>query len=148
MDDKDNLEEKFEKEVENYETKKIENNSDSLQDYEIEIPEKKSFWAKLIDKFKINKNQKLLESGESEKIKKTGKSIAFLWGYGTLRKEFLEKVDEAYKKLVNKKDEESKNDMITEIIGKESNLVEDLKTANKKVAKIIIPKNVEKRHEE
>lgn len=148
MDNKDNLEEKIENESENDENQKIEDNQNSLQDYEIEIPEKKSFWAKLIDKFKINKNQKLLDSGDSEKIRKTGKSIAFLWGYGALRKGFFEKVDEAYKKLINKKEEDNKNNMITEIIGKESNLVEDLKTANKKVSKLIIPKNVEKRHEE
>lgn len=153
MEENNELEEKDK--IENIEAQDVQNpedtieEKDTLQDYEIEIEEKKSFLAKILDKFKKKKEQKLLDCSESEKAKRANVNIIFRWGLGAFRSQIIENIDNAYKNLVHKKVEKKSNkeEVITTIIGKESNLVDDIKLANKKVSKLIIPKNVEKRKE-
>lgn len=151
----ENKELKEKPELENLENQNVQNSDDTidennnLQDYEIEIVEKKSFLAKILDRFKKKKEQKLLDCSAEEKAKKANINVVFRWGLGAFRSQIIENVDNAYKNLVHKKVEKKskKEDVITEIIGKDNNLVDDLKLANQKVSKLIIPKNVESRKE-
>ena len=52
--------------------KVIENESAKLEDYEIEVdmPEKRGFFAKIMDKIKGNSDTKLLDSGNKETFQK------------------------------------------------------------------------------
>lgn len=151
MEENKELEKKFEDKetlnVQNPDDTIAENNN--LQDYEIEIVEKKSFLAKILDRFKKKKEQKLLDCSAEEKAKRPNVNIIFRWGLGAFRSQIIENVDTAYKNLVHKKVEKKskKEEVLTEIIGKENNFVDDLKLANQKVSKLIIPKNVESRKE-
>ena len=77
----------------------IETNS-SLQDYEIEIQNKQNFFTTILNKYKLNKNQKLLNSGN--KIKTTNQSISSLWGLGNIRASLFRTID-SVRKTISKK---------------------------------------------
>lgn len=100
------------KEINNYE----ENTSSHLQDYEIEIPNKKNFFTSFLDKFKLNKNQKLLDSGNRPKT--TTRSISSLWRLGNIKASLFHTLDSVKKIMSNKfSSEPHKNSLIPEIIG-------------------------------
>ena len=94
----------------------IETNS-SLQDYEIEIQNKQNFFTTILNKFKLNKNQKLLNSGN--KIKTTNQSISSLWGLGNIRASLFRTIDSVRKTISKKLSPKSNQNSFTpEIIGK------------------------------
>ncbi len=100
----------------------LENISADLQDYEKEIPDKKSFLANLLDKFKFGKNQKLLHSGEHTKTPITNRSISSLWGFGDFRASIFNALDYVRKSISEKfSSEPPRNKLAVEVI-RENNL--------------------------
>ena len=77
----------------------IEEPSTNLQDYEIEISDKKSFLSNILNKFKNNRNQKLLNSSNPQKPQATSRSISSLWEIGKLRASLFETFDNIRKSI-------------------------------------------------
>lgn len=121
---------------------KNQNNINTLEDYEIEIVKKISFWTKLLYNIKNKKEQKLLPSGDS-KAKKTYKSIFYMWNFGSFRTNLFNTL-ESFRNSITTPDKNSHtNTLYTEIIGNNSDF-EQITTQLEKT--IIIPKSIKKEH--
>ena len=103
--------------------KKINNNdaknpSLDLKDYEQDVPDRKNFFSSLLNKFKTNKSQKLLTTGEDTKTHTTNRSISSLWGIGNLRASLFTSLDNVRKSISKKfSSKEPRNTLSVEIIG-------------------------------
>lgn len=126
----------------NNEKIQAENTTASLQDYEVEVAEKKGFLAKFFDKLKENKNQKLLNAGNSEKVQTTSRSISSMWGMGNFKATLFDTLDNVRHSLFGNKETAVKNGFATEIIGKTTKSDKDIVQTAEKVATVvpIIPK--------
>ena len=93
------------------------NPSSDIQDYEIEVSDRKGVFSKLFEKLKTNRNQKLLNSGNHTKT--TNRSISSLWRIGNIRASLFSYLDNVQKALSSKfsKKEISRNTLSVEIIG-------------------------------
>jgi len=103
-----------------------------LEDYEIEVVKKISFWANLIYKFK---NIKLLPSGNT-KPQKTYKSIFYMWNLGSFKNSIFNTLDTLKASFSKSQNINSKNSIDLQIIGKNNNY-QSSKNSNK--ISIIIP---------
>ena len=128
----------------------MENEEKKLEDYELQVEEKKSFINKIISKLKSNKDKKLLPAGTS-KPKKTYQSILSMWKIATARASLLNALEKV-NKIVIKQKTTLKNKYKAYIIGKqiteETTPEEDEKILQEKenIADIapIIPKAISK----
>lgn len=126
-----------------------ETKDNSLNDYEIEVdmPEKKGFFANIIDKLKGNNSTKLLDSGEKETFQKTSRSISSMWAMGSLRSTISKTFDNISKALFKSSEKVEQNNITTEIIGQSAKKKDDLEQTAEKMATIdpvitpIIPKS-------
>ena len=71
-------------------SKKIENESAVLEDYEVEVAEKRGFFAGIIDKIKGKNSTKLLTSGNKDNFQKTNRSISSMWAVGSIRRGLMQ----------------------------------------------------------
>lgn len=108
----------------------------ALQEYEIEVKNKKGFFASLFRKFKRNNKQKLLGPG--------GHNNDLMWRLAEYKYNFFDKIDSLSRK---RKRIRKANEIIIEVIGKNS-VKNEVLIAGKKLEKIIIPKNVGARKKE
>lgn len=117
----------------------IENVSSNIQDYKIEVADKKNFFESLLAKLKFNKNQKLLNSGNH--IKTTNRSISSLWGFGNFRASLFNTLDTMRKAIWDRfSSEPQKNTLVVEIIGNDSTKENTIsKESDKTPAKPIMP---------
>ena len=117
----------------------IENISSNMQNYNIEIPDKKNFFESLLDKLKSNKNQKLLDS--SNHIKTTNRSISSLWGFGNFRTSLFNTLDTVRKAIFDRfSSEPQKNTLAVEIIGNDSSKENEIsKESDKTLVNPIMP---------
>lgn len=116
------------------------NPSSNIQDYEVEITEKKGVFSKLFEKLKQNKNQKLLDSGNNAKT--TNRSISSLWEIGNIRTSLFSSFDNVRKAFTSKfsKTQEKRNTLAIEIIGEEKEINQDEKvTLNSSEKEVILP---------
>lgn len=99
----------------------IENDSAQLNDYEIEVdmPERKGFFAKIMDKIKGNNDTKLLDSGNKETFQKTNRSISSMWTVASLRRTVMEKLETLNKTLFRTPERVDQSNITTHIIGKD-----------------------------
>lgn len=97
------------------------NNPADLKSYEQQIDDKKSFLGDLFNKIKTKREQKLLNSGSSEKVQTTGQSISFLWGFGSFRKALFDTLENVRKSLFQKSNSnEIKNTLDTYVFSENS----------------------------
>lgn len=108
--------------------KEVENDSTSLQDYEIEIesPVRKGFFANIIDKIKGNNSTKLLESGNKDTFQKTNRSISSMWTIGSLRRVLMEKLETFNRTIFGTQEVVDQSNITTHIIGRDEVKKEDL----------------------
>lgn len=112
------------------------NNSASLQDYEIEVnePERKGFFAKIIDRIKSANDTKLLDSGNKETFQKTNRSISSMWTVASLRRTIMEKLDSLNKALFSTPQKVDQSNITTHVIGRDDVKKDDLVQATEKVS--------------
>lgn len=110
----------------------------TLNDYEIEVVKKISFWASLFYNVKNKKEQKLLPSITCSPPK-TYKSISYMWNIGSLRTSLFNTFDSFKKIIIHSKKDSTINTLKREIIGKniKPSLMQNSTSTN-----IIIPKNI------
>ena len=106
-------------------------NAQTMEDYDIEIVKKISFWTTLFYKFK-NKNVKLLPSGNTQP-QSTYKSITYMWLLGDLRNSLFSKFDKLKSKIFKQKEIQTTNSYISN---------SQINT-NSSVNTIIVPKTVD-----
>lgn len=101
--------------------KVIENDSAQLNDYEIEVdmPEKKGFFAKIMDKIKGNNDTKLLESGNKETFQKTNRSISSMWTVASLRRTVMEKLETLNRALFSTPERVDQSNITTHVVGRD-----------------------------
>ena len=114
-------------------------------EYKIEISESKGFFASLIDRFKRNSSQKLLNSGNSQKTHTTNRSISSMWEMGSFRASFFRALESVRASIFKSKTPEVKNGFATEIIGENANskdldISEQATQFKDPEKKVIIPK--------
>jgi hypothetical protein len=99
----------------------IENDSAQLNDYEIEVdmPERKGFFAKIIDKIKGNNDTKLLESGNKETFQKTNRSISSMWTVASLRRTVMEKLETLNRSLFRTPERVDQSNITTHVVGRD-----------------------------
>jgi hypothetical protein len=109
----------------------------ALQDYEIEIKDRENIFIKLWKRFKEKKSQLLLGPGADERKN----SSDLLWRVGGYKSNIFDKFDSLHNKNVigNRLDS-----VIFEVVG-ENKIKNEVEFANKKVSKLIIPRNIETR---
>lgn len=107
----------------------------ALQEYEIEIKEKKSFLTRILQKIIPKKNQFLLGPGTKDDFLKT---TDLMWRITGFKSNLFDKFDVLKKKNIIKNE---KDKIFFEIIG-ENNIKDEVNIANKKIEKLIIPRNV------
>lgn len=112
------------------------NNSASLQDYEIEVedPERKGFFAKIIDRIKSGNDTKLLDSGNKETFQKTNRSISSMWTIASLRRTIMEKLDSLNKALFSSPEKVDQSNITTHVIGRDDVKKDDFVQATEKVS--------------
>ena len=86
-------------------------NAQTMEDYDIEIVKKISFWTTLFYKFK-NKNVKLLPSGNT-KPQSTYKSITYMWLLGDLKNSLFSKFDKLKSTIIKQKEIQITNSYIS-----------------------------------
>ena len=101
--------------------KVIENESAKLEDYEIEVdmPEKRGFFAKIMDKIKGNSDTKLLDSGNKETFQKTNRSISSLWTVASLRRTVMEKLETLNRTLFRTPERVDQSNITTHVVGRD-----------------------------
>lgn len=121
-------------EIEN--EKNIKDESASLNDYEIEVevPEKKGFFANILDKLKGNKDQKLLDSGNKETFQRTNRSISSMWTIASLRRTIMEKLETLNNSLFRTPEKVDQSNITTHVIGREENSKDNLAQTAEKTA--------------
>ena len=99
----------------------IENDSAQLNDYEIEVdmPERKGFFAKIIDKIKGNNDTKLLESSNKETFQKTNRSISSMWTVASLRRTVMEKLETLNRSLFRTPERVDQSNITTHVVGRD-----------------------------
>lgn len=99
----------------------IENDSAQLNDYEIEVdmPERKGFFSKIIDKIKGNSDTKLLESGNKETFQKTNRSISSMWTVASLRRTVMEKLETLNRSLFRTSERVDQSNITTHVVGRD-----------------------------
>lgn len=108
--------------------KEVENDSTSLNDYEMEVetPEKKGFFANIIDKIKRNNSTKLLESGNKDTFQKTNRSISSMWTIGSLRRIVMERLESFNRALFGSQENIDQSNITTHVIGRDEVKKDDL----------------------
>lgn len=121
-------------EIEN--EKNIENESASLNDYEIEVevPEKKGFFANILDKLKGNRDQKLLDSGNKETFQRTNRSISSMWTIASLRRTIMEKLETLNNSLFRTPEKVDQSNITTHVIGRDEKGKDNFVQTAEKVA--------------
>ena len=101
--------------------KVIENESAKLEDYEIEVdmPEKRGFFAKIMDKIKGNSDTKLLDSGNKETFQKTNRSISSMWTVASLRRTVMEKLETLNRTLFRTPERVDQSNITTHVVGRD-----------------------------
>ena len=118
----------------------VENDSASLKDYEVEVPEKKGFIANIIDKIKGNNSTKLLESGNKDTFQRTNRSISSMWTVASLRRVLMEKLETLNKSLFRTPEAVDQSNITTHVIGRDELKKDDLEqTAEKSEVDRVIP---------
>lgn len=127
-------------EIEN--EKNLRNDSAPLNDYEIEVeePERKGFFAKIIDRIKSGNNTKLLDSGNKDTFQRTNRSISSMWTVASLRRVLMEKLETLNKSLFRSPEVIDQSNITTHVIGKDEQKKDDLsQTAEKSDFEPVIP---------
>lgn len=122
--------------------KNMRNDSAPLNDYEIEVeePERKGFFAKIIDRIKSGNNTKLLDSGNKDTFQRTNRSISSMWTVASLRRVLMEKLETLNKSLFRSAEVVDQSNITTHVIGRDEQKEEDLsQTAEKSDFKPVIP---------
>lgn len=127
-------------EIEN--EKKLRNDSAPLNDYEIEVeePERKGFFAKIIDRIKSGNNTKLLDSGNKDTFQRTNRSISSMWTVASLRRVLMEKLETLNRSLFRSPEVVDQSNITTHVIGRAEQKKDDLsQTAEKSDFEPVIP---------
>lgn len=118
------------------ENKKLRNDSANLQDYEIEIeePERKGFFAKIIDRIKSSGNTKLLDSGNKDTFQRTNRSIASMWTMASIRRTIMNTFDRINEALFSQNQDVDQSNITTHVIGRDDVKKDDIVQTSEKVA--------------
>lgn len=120
-------------------------NNSNLNDYEIDVPEKKGFWARILEKI-TNKSPKALTDGKVEKTPVTNTSISSMWSLRSLRAALVNTLETARKAIFPSRENETQNGFDTVVIGREDSKNpeknEDLGKEQPAMAKVIFPKDI------
>lgn len=116
------------------EDKELHNNSASLKDYEIEVeePERKGFFASIVDRIKNGNSTKLLDSGDKQTFQKTNRSISSMWTIASLRRSIMEKLENINKSFFRTPENIDQSNITREVIGQTPKSIDDLAQANAK----------------
>lgn len=106
--------------------KKVKNDSASLNDYEIEVSEKKGFFVSLVDRIKGGNSTKLLESGNKDTFQKTNRSISSMWTIGSLRRALMEKLETFNRSIFGAQENVDQSNITTHVIGRDDLKKDDL----------------------
>lgn len=115
-------------------SKNIENESAVLEDYEVEVAEKKGFFAGIIDKIKGRNGTKLLTSGNKDNFQKTNRSISSMWAVGSIRRSLMQGLESINRTLFGKTEKVDQSNITTEVIGKATQDKNDLSQTAEKTA--------------
>ena len=107
-------------------SKKIENESAVLEDYEVEVAEKRGFFAGIIDKIKGKNSTKLLTSGNKDNFQKTNRSISSMWAVGSIRRGLMQGLENLNRTLFGQAEKVDQSNITTEVVGKTPQNREDL----------------------
>lgn len=122
--------------------KNMRNDSAPLNDYEIEVeePERKGFFAKIIDRIKGGNNTKLLDSGNKDTFQRTNRSISSMWTVASLRRVLMEKLETLNRSLFRSPEVVDQSNITTHVIGRDEKKKDDLsQTAEKSDFEPVIP---------
>lgn len=122
--------------------KNLRNDSAPLNDYEIEVeePERKGFFARIIDRIKSGNNTKLLDSGNKDTFQRTNRSISSMWTVASLRRVLMEKLETLNKSLFRSTEVVDQSNITTHVIGRDEQKKDDLsQTAERTDFKPVIP---------
>lgn len=116
--------------------KKINNNSASLKDYEIEVeePGKKGLFARIIDRIKSANDTKLLDSGNKDTFQKTSRSISSMWTMASLRRTIMEKLDTLNKALFSTPQKVDQSNITKHVIGRDDVKKDDFVQVSEKIS--------------
>ena len=115
-------------------SKKIENESAVLEDYEVEVAEKRGFFAGIIDKIKGKNSTKLLTSGNKDNFQKTNRSISSMWAVGSIRRGLMQGLENLNRTLFGQAEKVDQSNITTEVVGKTPQNREDLSQNAEKTA--------------
>lgn len=114
------------------------------EDYiiEVEEPEKKGFFAKILDRIRRGNDTKMLTSGEIRTFETTDRSIESMWNRASLRQKLMEKIESLNNAIFRSERNEQVNTMDRVVIGKDTvgkddKTVEDLTQSVQAVERVI-----------
>lgn len=117
--------------------KELRNDSAQLEDYEIDVeePEKKGFFSRIIDRIKSANNTKLLDSGNKDTFQRTNRSISSMWTMAALRRNIMEGLEKVTRTLFGSSQATIDQSNITKhVVGRDDIKKDDFVQTSEKVS--------------